>query len=178
MSSFSEMMDNRRNKVYLYLRRETLKWFIEFIQLANTILLVGFVIAGCLQIGLAVKQALSIGIGSAPTSSDIIDAMQIALKGVEFILLAPLSYVFLSALGHFVTELEEEDGEWRDAFHAVVGVKSLAISLITSLVAVELASKVLRDAELPLEKTLLQCLFLALLIVLLFVLDRGVAKER
>lgn len=154
--------------------RELVLWALFLFSLANAVLMAGFLAAAAYE-GVS---ALLTFVGYLPPrhgfSSTHEASMALALKSVEFVLIAPLGYVFVSALANFVLALVEGKGDaWSQAFRAVVGVKALATSLLISIVAVDLVGKILEEKVLDLASSLIEGLVFAILVGYLIILERG-----
>lgn len=100
--------------------------------------------------------------------------MALGLKSVELVLMAPLGYLFVSALANFSLALVEgEEGAWSEAFRAVVGVKTLSTSLLISIVAVDFVGKILEGKTLDLVTSLIEGMVFVILVAYLIVLERS-----
>src|SRR5262249_34684725 len=101
-------------------------------------------------------------------------AIALGLHAVELVLLSPLGYIFVSALARFIQSVvEKENDDWPGAFRVVVGAKSLAASLLISIVAVDFVGKVLEERPFNVTETLIEALIFVLLIAYLIVLERS-----
>jgi hypothetical protein len=126
-------------------------------------------------------QALTVffGFSAIPSgfSSKEDAAMALGLKAVEIILFAPLAYLFVSALARFVRAIGEVQGDaWSNAYRAVVGVKSLATTMLISIVAADFVRKILEGQLLDVPNTLLEVLIFLVLTTYLLVLERSQRK--
>jgi hypothetical protein len=164
-----------RGWTYDVLIREVVLWGSVLAMFTSALVMVGFfflaaaegVIACATFIGL---RPLPAGFSSASTAS-----MALGLKAVELALLAPLGYVFVSALTNFVQALveQEDDEKWADALRIVVGVKSLATSLLISIAAADFVGKILQERSFDIVNTLIEVLIVVILIGYLIVLERS-----
>lgn len=165
-----------RNWTYDVLIREVVLSGSVLAMLASALVMVGFfclaaaegIIACATFLGL---MPLPAGFLSASTAS-----MDLGLKAVELALLAPLGYVFVSALTNFVQALVEpgeDDEKWADALRIVVGVKSLATSLLISIAAADFVGKILQERPFDIANTLIEVLIVVVLIGYLIVLEKS-----
>jgi hypothetical protein len=100
------------------------------------------------------------------------------LSALELILLAPLGYLFVSALALFVKALVEKDGEeWLRALHMVVGIKALGTSLLISILAADLIGRILREGHLDVVLTAIELVAFCVLIGYLVVLEKSLPKH-
>jgi hypothetical protein len=171
-----------RDWTYDVLIREVVLWGSVLAMFASALVMVVFFILAAAEGIIACATFLGLkplpdGFSSASTAS-----MALGLKAVELALLAPLGYVFVSALTNFVQALvEQEEDEtlveqeekWADALRVVVGVKSLATSLLISIAAADFVGKILQERSFDIANTLIEVLIVVILIGYLIVLERS-----
>lgn len=168
-----------RNKIYVYVVREFILWITIAFELISALLFLGFISAGVWH----AFSALSMfwmdqqGISSEFKTGKVAAIVQ-GLQSVEIILLAPLSYVFISAIGNFVTKIGETGQRWREALQALVAAKSLTTSLLASIIAVDLVGRILSGKKLVTEDILLECLIFVVLVGYLLFLEFGLKSEQ
>ena len=165
--------DLLRSRFYQAVVRELVFWSLLCFSLANALLMAGLLAAGIAE---GAKACLIFFGRIAPPlgfSSPDGAAMELGLKAVELVLLAPLGYLFVSSLAIFIRALVEQESEaWVSALHLVEGVKTLATSLLISIVAADLVGKILKADLLPVSTVLMEGMIFLLLITYFVALAR------
>jgi uncharacterized membrane protein YqhA len=163
-----------RSWVYKYLIREIVLGGSTLALLANALVMVGLFFAAALE-GL-VACLTFIGVRPPPQefAAPGIASMVLGLKAVELALLAPLGYIFVSALTTFVQALVEDEGEeWTDPLRTVVAAKSLSVSLLISIAAVDFVGKILQEKNFEIANSLIEAMIIVILIGYLLVLEKS-----
>jgi len=171
-----------RSRIYDEYVSELVLWSLFLFALTNWALMAGFLAAAAYE----GAKALLIFFGYLPVPEGFAStdkaAMELGLKSIELILLAPLGYVFVSALANFIVALVEGGDSWSQAFRAVIGVKALATSLLISIVAADFVGKILEEKALDLVSSLIEAMVFISLVGYLLVLERsqnaGTAEHR
>lgn len=171
--------DKFRGKVYRTIIREVVLWSLLAFALINALLMVWFFVAGIVEAG----KGCAVFFHLIPPPREFISseeaAMALGLKAIEFFLLAPLGYLFTSALAAFIQALVDKGGDsWTAALRALVGLKSLATSMLLSIIAVDFVSKVLTGSKLALMNSFIEGGFFLLLVAYLVVLERTHRKQQ
>jgi hypothetical protein len=173
MSTSANPRDLLRTRIYQNVVREIVFWSLLCFSLANAVLMAALLAAGFAE---GAKASLVyFGLVPIPNGFSSVDkaAMELGLKAVELVLLAPLGYLFVTSMAIFIHALvEEDDNAWVEALHLVEGVKTLATSLLISIVAADLVGKILKDEPMPVATTLIECVIFVLLTGYLAALGR------
>jgi hypothetical protein len=166
---------------YRIVIREIVLWSIVLSLLANALLMFGFLAAAAYEGLLACLTFMGKIAPPAGFTSSSKAAITLGLRAVELVLLAPLGYVFVNALATFVQALaeqkpDENDGEsrgevWSRAFRVVVGVKSLAASLLISIIAVDFVGKILEERVFDVWQSLIGGMVFVMLVAYLITLE-------
>ena len=103
--------------------------------------------AGLLLVGLEmVGKGLLIGLGKMPVPDGAVSAeaaaLQSAVKGIEFFLLAPIGYFILLSVSHYVRNVRAGELSATDK-ERLLGAKGLVVGLLIAVVAADLTGKVL-----------------------------------
>src|SRR5262245_15757665 len=174
MANIADVSVRWRRWIYRAVIRELVLWGSMLSLFINGLLMVGLLAASAWEGIVACLTFAHIVPPPPGFSSADKAAIALGLKAVELVLLAPLGYVFVSALATFVQALvEQKDDDWTGAFRVIVGVKSLATSLLISIVAVDFIGKILEGQTLETAGSLIQGFNFILLIIYLLVLERG-----
>jgi len=169
-----------RDRVYNAFVRETISWTIfAFCGLA-LIFLVAFLAAAVWSAAKSVGIFWGFGaeIDTSLYKTKALASIAHALKAVELILVAPLPYLFASAIGHYLLKIGDKDGDhqeiekWQFAQNTVIGVKTFATSLLASIIAVDLVGRVIEKATLEIFDVLPQVAILLTMIIFLYVLEK------
>lgn len=115
-----------------------------------------------------------------PDSSSAADAIAMALKGLEFLFLAPLGFMVVVSVGQYLramvenngTDATARDGPRANAKAQLLTVKSFVVSLMIAVVATELVSRVLEPGELHTESAFAGTIVIVAFSLYLFVLEK------
>lgn len=179
MESRATKGDQVRTWLYQKVVSELMLWVLFVFSLINTALMAGFLMAGASEGFVALRTFF--GHAPSPGEASMSDrtAMELGLKSFELVLMAPLGYVLVSALAHFVVALDVGTrDDWSEAFRAVVGVKALATSLLISIVGANFVGKILEDRPLDLMTSIVETLVFIVLVVYLLVLEHSQNASR
>ncbi|MEM6258325.1 MAG: hypothetical protein AAGI37_08430 [Planctomycetota bacterium] len=177
-SDLSEFLENQkevRGKAYDVLVWVQ-GWSLILFLWVNFLLVIGFFGAGTYYLVEALLALLDDDLKDPQMVS-----MTKAIKAVELILLAPLSYVFVSTLVGYLSAIDDQQRNWMESLRKVAGAKSLIASLLASIVSVDLVGIVLKSSmaepgsvSLHWQDIALRCLVIVVLILYLFVIEKGV----
>lgn len=165
--------------IYQRLIRKSVRLSVVFFTVASIIFLISFLTAAAFE---CFKAIHLYWFSSSSDSNSLyesagIEAIAFSLKAVEYILVAPLPYLFLLAIGNYVLKVGDlsQDSDTKDDLEAaqnlVVGVKTFATALLASIVAVDLTGSVLKSGELSLDVVLPYAIILAVLSLYLYILQ-------
>lgn len=140
------------------------------------------VMAGLLLIGFNYLYKSIILLGD---KESVEDPLYLAVKGIEYLLLAPLALIVINGLKQYFGSVykrkhggtsEEATKQEEDAHSQLLVAKSFTVSLLAAAVATALVGKVISKEGMDLEKALPGCLVLLALITLLLAVDRHSKK--
>lgn len=164
--------DRIRARFYHKIVREVVLWGLAVCSLCNAIIMVLLFAAGVHK---AIRASLIyFSVLTAPREFNSPEAamLSMVLRSVELLLLAPLGYLVTSALAVFImTLVEEGETQWVPALRELVAVKSLSISILLSIIAVDFVNKVLTREPLEVTDAAIEGTFFLLFIGYLFVLE-------
>lgn len=175
-----EGKDNVGALIYKKFLRVLVKYCLVIFTGLSVFFLISFLCAAAVECFNAIRLYW-VGRGSyvqGAYESAGVEALALSLKAVEYILVAPLPYLFVLAIGNYLLKIgdvspdESTQKELEVAQNMVTGVKSFATALLASIVAVDLTGAVLKIEPLAFEKVLPQTGILLVLCVYLFILER------
>jgi hypothetical protein len=125
------------------------------------------VICGLLLAGLwEMITGLRVFVGHLPKPEDALSAegaaLQHAIKGIEFFLLAPLPYFVLLSLSNYIKN-SREGAVPGSAKERLLSVKALAIGLLIAVIATDLVGKILSRDGLAMHAALCETLAIVVL---------------
>jgi hypothetical protein len=170
--------DHARSFLYTNAMRELVFWSLFLGSFANALIMAGLLAAGLFE-GLR-SILIFFGLAQLPEgfSSRDLAAMEFGLRAVELLLLAPLGYIFVTALAIFIRDLSEKKPDaWHSAHRLLLGVKSLSTSLLISVVAADFVSKILRAEPLSTWDTFMEGIVFCLLVGYLVILERQTSSK-
>lgn len=102
-------------------------------------------------------------------------ALEISLKGLEFLFLAPLTYLTLLSLERYVAKTYNQS-DHESARLQLINIKISIISLMIAIIATDLVAKILKNA-LTYQATFTEGLVIVILGTYLFCLERLVTHS-
>lgn len=175
----SEQGSSVEARLYNAVVRRVIRLSVLAFTLASTLFLLSFLGAAALECFKAVKLYWWANEASASGeySSKGIEAIALSLKAVEYILVAPLPYLFLIAIGNYLLKVgdlslnKESQQDLVVAQKLVAGVKSFATALLASIIAVDMTGAVLKSEYLDIFSVLPQIAILLVICLYLYVLE-------
>ena len=99
--------------------------------------------------------------------------MTLGLRSVELVLLAPLGYPFVSVFAGFVEAMAIDGDNLSVGFRATIRVKSLATSLLISVIATNFVGRILEGQKQDVRQALIEVAIFVVLVAYLAVLERA-----
>ena len=160
--------------------KRPIDWVSVLDRIVERVAVLALVISGLLLVSLAAVGLWLIGSGLAVVTgvrgamhglSPSSEALASSLKGLEFVFLSPLPYLFL--LGVY----REVSGSLGDPSRGrLTQVKGLMINLMVSVIATDLVARAIANAEITYETAISRCLAIGTLAIYGWMSDRHPAS--
>ena len=124
-----------------FLTQSTRALYVVGAGCASSLMVLLFAIAFW-EIGKAIAVFVHLAAGPDPRVPPESQAIMVALKGIEYLFLAPMSFVVYSSLANYVVE-RARGGDATSAEEEVTETKRLVTSLMFAVVATDLIGRVL-----------------------------------
>jgi len=135
------------------------------------LLMIGLFVIGFCEIGKGILIYFHIGEIPEWSTSRESAALEMSLKGLEFLFLAPLSYLALLSLKRYLTETRDEDAH-HVARLQLTNVKISITSLMIAVISADLVAKILSKGGLTYGAIFTEGLAIIILGAYFFCLER------
>jgi len=139
--------------------------------LCSGLLMISLFLAAFCEIGSAVLVFFRQFVGNDQRLSLESAVLTTALKGIELLFLAPMSFLVYRSLGNYVAS-KASGREDPDAEAAVTESKGLVTSLMVAVVATDLVGKVLSPDGLAAHPPIYELLLIVILVAYFYLLSR------
>jgi hypothetical protein len=137
---------------------------------ASTLMVLLFALAFW-EIGKAVAVFMHLAVGPDSRVPPESQAIMVALKGIEYLFLAPMSFLVYRSLANYVVE-RARGGSGTSAEEEVTETKRLVTSLMFAVVATDLIGRVLSPEGLLARPPIYELCLLVILAAYMFLLHR------